>query len=260
MNQRWRNSDPAIQTGQRPVWPCVRRDRAGRTRQRAERRRQSGRWPYPAAVHRRREERHPRCRAERRPRRLSRRGRPRGHRGWLLPQQGPNDLAFQIAGSLAFKDAVAKARPVLPEPIMPVECTTPPDYQGDLVGDLHRRRGMVREVAAKAGAAVVSRTFHSPKCLDTRTPSVRYPRPRRVFDGALVLRDRALRTRRQSPREAVSTQNGPENPSPARFNFCAQSRRSVAARACNSLPTLRSSLFPCVSSEARTRAISVLVG
>jgi elongation factor G len=67
-----------------------------------------------------------------------------------------NDLAFQIAGSLAFKDAVAKARPVLLEPVMSVECTTPPDYQGDLVGDLHRRRGMVREVEAKAGAAVIS--------------------------------------------------------------------------------------------------------
>jgi elongation factor G len=67
-----------------------------------------------------------------------------------------NDLAFQIAGSLAFKDAVAKARPVLLEPVMSVECTTPPDYQGDLVGDLHRRRGLVREVEAKAGAAVIS--------------------------------------------------------------------------------------------------------
>jgi hypothetical protein len=51
-----------------------------------------------------------------------------------------NDLAFQIAGSLAFKDAVAKARPVLLEPIMAVECSTPPDYQGDVVGDLNRRR------------------------------------------------------------------------------------------------------------------------
>jgi elongation factor G len=67
-----------------------------------------------------------------------------------------NDLAFQIAGSLAFKDAVAKARPVLLEPVMSVECTTPPNYQGDLVGDLHRRRGVVREVEAKAGVAVIS--------------------------------------------------------------------------------------------------------
>jgi len=66
-----------------------------------------------------------------------------------------NDLAFQIAGSLAFKDAVAKARPVLLEPIMTVECTTPPEYQGDVVGDLNRRRGIIRDIGAKAGVAVI---------------------------------------------------------------------------------------------------------
>ncbi len=67
-----------------------------------------------------------------------------------------NDLAFQIAGSLAFKDAVAKAKPVLLEPIMAVECTTPPEHQGDVVGDLNRRRGAVREIGARLGTAVIS--------------------------------------------------------------------------------------------------------
>jgi elongation factor G len=67
-----------------------------------------------------------------------------------------NDLAFQIAGSLAFKDAVAKAKPVLLEPIMSVECTTPPEYQGDLVGDLNRRRGAVREIETKGGLAAIN--------------------------------------------------------------------------------------------------------
>lgn len=67
-----------------------------------------------------------------------------------------NDLAFQIAGSLAFKDAVARAKPVLLEPITSVECTTPPDYQGDIVGDLNRRRGLVRELETKAGTAVIT--------------------------------------------------------------------------------------------------------
>jgi len=66
-----------------------------------------------------------------------------------------SDLAFQIAGSLAFRDAVTKAKPVLLEPIMSVECTTPPDYQGDVVGDLNRRRGIVCEIGAKAGIAVI---------------------------------------------------------------------------------------------------------
>jgi elongation factor G len=67
-----------------------------------------------------------------------------------------NDLAFQIAGSLAFKDAVARARPVLLEPIMEVECTTPSDYQGDVIGDLNRRRGQVREVIPRGGDVVVT--------------------------------------------------------------------------------------------------------
>jgi elongation factor G len=67
-----------------------------------------------------------------------------------------NDLAFQIAGSLAFKDAVAKAAPVLLEPIMEVEATTPTDYQGDVIGDLNRRRGLVREVTARAADAVIT--------------------------------------------------------------------------------------------------------
>ena len=66
-----------------------------------------------------------------------------------------NDLAFQIAGSLAFKDAVAKAKPVLLEPIMAVECTAPVEHQGDLVGDLNRRRGLIREIEMKAGRAVI---------------------------------------------------------------------------------------------------------
>jgi translation elongation factor EF-G len=59
-----------------------------------------------------------------------------------------------FAESLAFKDAVAKARPVLLEPVMAVECTTPAEYQGDLIGDLNRRRGTVREV--EAGSSVVT--------------------------------------------------------------------------------------------------------
>jgi len=66
-----------------------------------------------------------------------------------------NELAFQIAGSLAFKDAVSKAKPILLEPIMSVECRTPPDYQGDIVGDLLRRRGIVREVEGQATEAVI---------------------------------------------------------------------------------------------------------
>ncbi|WP_022947594.1 elongation factor G [Methylohalobius crimeensis] len=55
-----------------------------------------------------------------------------------------NEMAFKIAGSMAFKDGTKKANPVLLEPIMKVEVVTPEEYMGDVVGDINRRRGMVQ--------------------------------------------------------------------------------------------------------------------
>jgi len=63
-----------------------------------------------------------------------------------------NELAFKMAGIFAFKDAVKKASPILLEPIMKVECTTPDEYQGDLTGDLNRRRGKIQSIEGKNGA------------------------------------------------------------------------------------------------------------
>jgi elongation factor G len=55
-----------------------------------------------------------------------------------------NEMAFKIAGSMAFKEGARKASPVLLEPIMKVEVVTPEEYMGDVVGDLNRRRGMIQ--------------------------------------------------------------------------------------------------------------------
>jgi elongation factor G len=55
-----------------------------------------------------------------------------------------SEMAFKIAGSMCFKDACRKAKPVLLEPIMKVEVVTPEDYMGDVMGDLNSRRGMVQ--------------------------------------------------------------------------------------------------------------------
>jgi elongation factor G len=55
-----------------------------------------------------------------------------------------SEMAFKIAGSMAFKEGCAKAKPVLLEPIMKVEVVTPEDYMGDVMGDLNRRRGLVQ--------------------------------------------------------------------------------------------------------------------
>ena len=55
-----------------------------------------------------------------------------------------SEMAFKIAGSMAFKDGALKARPVLLEPMMKVEVVSPEDYMGDVMGDLNRRRGLVQ--------------------------------------------------------------------------------------------------------------------
>ena len=55
-----------------------------------------------------------------------------------------NEMAFKIAGSMGFKEGAKLAKPVLLEPMMKVEVTTPEDYMGDIVGDINRRRGMIQ--------------------------------------------------------------------------------------------------------------------
>jgi elongation factor G len=67
-----------------------------------------------------------------------------------------NELAFKMAGIFALKDAFKKAGPILLEPIMKVECTTPEEYQGDLIGDITRRRGHIVNIEAKQGQTVVN--------------------------------------------------------------------------------------------------------
>jgi len=63
-----------------------------------------------------------------------------------------SEMAFKIAGSMAFKDAMKKASPVLLEPIMKVSVTVPEEYMGDIIGDLNSRRGMIQGMEALAGA------------------------------------------------------------------------------------------------------------
>ena len=67
-----------------------------------------------------------------------------------------NELAFKMAGIFAMKDAFKKASPILLEPIMKVEVTTPDEYQGDLLGDINRRRGKIIGIDAKAGQTILN--------------------------------------------------------------------------------------------------------
>jgi elongation factor G len=67
-----------------------------------------------------------------------------------------NELAFKMAGIFALKEAFKKASPILLEPIMKVEVTTPDEYQGDLLGDINRRRGTIIGIDAKAGQTILN--------------------------------------------------------------------------------------------------------
>src|ERR1041385_102857 len=67
-----------------------------------------------------------------------------------------SELAFKMAGIFAMKDAVKKANPIFLQPIMKVEVTTPDEYQGDLLGDLNRRRGKIMSIEAKDSSTILN--------------------------------------------------------------------------------------------------------
>jgi elongation factor G len=66
-----------------------------------------------------------------------------------------SEMAFKIAGSMGFKEAVRKANPTLLEPLMSVEVRTPEEYMGDVIGDLNSRRGQIQSMEDAAGVKVV---------------------------------------------------------------------------------------------------------
>jgi elongation factor G len=66
-----------------------------------------------------------------------------------------NEMAFKIAGSMAFKEAARKAKPVLLEPVMSVEVTVPEEYMGTIIGDLNSRRGRIEGMEMVGGSQVI---------------------------------------------------------------------------------------------------------
>ncbi|MCC5833628.1 MAG: elongation factor G [Opitutales bacterium] len=69
-----------------------------------------------------------------------------------------SEMAFRMAGIFAFRDAMAKAKPVLLEPVMKVEVETPDEFQGDIVGDINRRRGVIQGIQSKGVITKISAT------------------------------------------------------------------------------------------------------
>jgi len=66
-----------------------------------------------------------------------------------------SEMAFKIAGSMAFKEAASRARPVLLEPIMDIEVVTPTEYMGEVLGDLNSRRGKIGGMTQRGEAQVI---------------------------------------------------------------------------------------------------------
>src|SRR5205085_411877 len=67
-----------------------------------------------------------------------------------------SEMAFKIAGSMAFKDAAKRAKPVLLEPVMRVEVVVPKDYMGDVMGNLASRRGQIQSQEDRVGTQIIS--------------------------------------------------------------------------------------------------------
>ena len=67
-----------------------------------------------------------------------------------------SEMAFKIAGSMAFKEAMKKADPVILEPIMKVVVIVPEEYMGDVIGDLNSRRGQIQGMEASTGAQQIN--------------------------------------------------------------------------------------------------------
>ncbi|ODS56336.1 MAG: translation elongation factor G [Acidobacteria bacterium SCN 69-37] len=67
-----------------------------------------------------------------------------------------NEMAFKIAGSMAFKDAAKKAGPILLEPVMRVEVTVPEEYMGDVIGDITSRRGHLQSMETRGGSQIIN--------------------------------------------------------------------------------------------------------
>ena len=84
----------------------------------------------------------------------------------LTMRSTPSEMAFHIAGSMAFKDAMQKGYPILLEPIMKVEVTMPEEYMGDVIGDINSRRGRIEGMDDIGGGKMVKAMFRLLRCSD----------------------------------------------------------------------------------------------
>ena len=127
-----------------------------------------------------------------------------------------SEMAFKIAGSMAFKEANRAAGPILLEPIMAVEVTTPKDYLGAINGDLNRRRGMI-QVTRRSSGRRAGDQGERPALGDVRIRdrhALGDARPRDVHDGVQPLREGAEVRRGRDRRQGARQETAPPRPRP----------------------------------------------
>ena len=115
-----------------------------------------------------------------------------------------NEMAFKIAGSMAFKEAARKASPVLLEPVMAVEVVTPEDYAGAIMGDLSSRRGRIEGMEHRAGSQVIKSIVPLAEMFGYATAHAVFDAgPRRVLDALRALRGSAAQRCRRNYRQGA---------------------------------------------------------
>ena len=120
-----------------------------------------------------------------------------------------SEIAFKVAGSLAFKEAARRAKPVLLEPIFAVEVVTPEEFMGDVIGDLNRRRGRVHGHGAARQRAGRDRQRAAVGDVRLRDrPALQHAGARDVHDGVRELRRGAAEHRREGRREPLGRRAG----------------------------------------------------
>ncbi len=107
-----------------------------------------------------------------------------------------SEMAFRIAGSMALREGVKRARPVLLEPVMDVEVVTPGDYMGDIMGDLSSRRGRVGGMTERGGARVIGASVPLGEMFGYSTSLRSMSQGRAVYTMQFSHYDRVPRSRR----------------------------------------------------------------
>ena len=112
-----------------------------------------------------------------------------------------SEMAFKIAGSMAFQDAAKKAKPVLLEPVMRVEVVVPKEHMGDVMGNLSSRRGQIQSQEDRGGTQIIhgARAAVGDVRLRDRPP-VAHAGPRDLLDALRSLRAGAAERERRSRR------------------------------------------------------------